>query len=126
MLQFFSIRTNEHISHKESVVGTSANDSNLDPVFFIPSCKAVDDINAISCVQVINSTFSVNSPYLRNAISKVYPQKRDFVNEHVRISGRDDVIRRLPLGRKCGVEKMTRSVDVGAVSRRSTWRVKGR
>jgi len=93
MLQFTSIRTNEHISHEESVVGTSAHDSDLNSIFFIPSCIAVNDVDAIPCVQVIDSTFSVDSPYLEDAVSKKYSAMRRFVAEHVRLFGKYDVMK---------------------------------
>lgn len=64
VFEVLSLRSNEHISHEESVVGTSADDSNLDPILFVPSCKAVYNVDTISGVQVINGTFSVDSPDL--------------------------------------------------------------
>ena len=64
MLKIFSIGSDEHISHKQSVVGTSTNNSDLDLVLLVPSCEAVDNVDSISCVQVINGTFTVDSPDL--------------------------------------------------------------
>jgi hypothetical protein len=64
VLEIFSLRSDEHVSHEQSMVCTSADDSNSDAVFFIPSCESVDNINAVSGVQIIDSTLSVDSPDL--------------------------------------------------------------
>ena len=50
VLKVFSLRPNEHVTHEESMVGTSADNPDLDSIFFVPSCKTIDDINAVSCV----------------------------------------------------------------------------
>jgi len=54
----------KHVPHEESMVGTSANNTDVDPVAFIPSCKSINDVNAATGVQVIDGTFSVDSPNL--------------------------------------------------------------
>jgi hypothetical protein len=64
VLEVFSVRTDEHVAHEKSVVCTSAHDSDLDPVLLVPSCKTVDDVDAISGVEVVDGTFSVDSPDL--------------------------------------------------------------
>jgi hypothetical protein len=64
MLKIFSIRANKHISHEQSMVGTSADNSNFDLVLLVPSCKSVDDVDSISCVQVVNGSLTVDSPDL--------------------------------------------------------------
>lgn len=46
------------------MVGTRADNSDVDSVTLIPTSIAIDDVDSIPCVQVINSTFSVNFPYL--------------------------------------------------------------
>jgi hypothetical protein len=53
-------RAYQHIVHEESVVGTSTNDSYFDAIFRIPPCISVKDIDIITSVQVIDSTFTVN------------------------------------------------------------------
>ena len=65
VLKIFSFRADKHVAHEKSVVGTSADDSDPDPVFLVPSCKTVDNVNSVSCVEVINSTFTVDSPNLK-------------------------------------------------------------
>jgi hypothetical protein len=64
VLKIFPFRADKHVAHEKSVVGTSADNSDLDPVFLVPSCKTVDDVNSVSCVEIINSTFTVDSPNL--------------------------------------------------------------
>src|ERR1700733_858446 len=50
VLQLFSCRAYEHIAHEQRVVGSSSNDSNIDPVTLIPSSIAINDIDAVSSV----------------------------------------------------------------------------
>ena len=64
MLKLFSVGSNEHVAHEESMVGTRAYDSDPDSVFFIPSCKTIYNIDAVSCVEVINGSLSVDPPDL--------------------------------------------------------------
>ena len=64
MLQLFPRRTDEHIPHEKCMVRSCADDSDVDSVAFIPSSKTIDDVNAIPCVQVIDSAFSVDFPDL--------------------------------------------------------------
>lgn len=64
VLQVFSLRSDEHVAHEESMVGTSTDNPDSDAVLLVPSCEAVDDIDAVSCVQVINSSLSVDFPDL--------------------------------------------------------------
>ena len=66
VFEIFAFGSDEHVSHDESMVGTSTHDSDLDSVLLIPSCKAVDNVDAVSCVQVINGTFTVDSPDLED------------------------------------------------------------
>jgi len=64
VLEVFRVRADQHVAHKESMVGTSANDSDLDAVFLVPSCETVDHVNTISGVEVVDGTFAVDSPDL--------------------------------------------------------------
>ena len=47
------------------MVGTSTNDPDVDAISLIPPCKAIHHIDAVTCVQVVDSTFSINFPDLR-------------------------------------------------------------
>jgi hypothetical protein len=64
MLKIFPIRSDEHITHEESMIGTGADNADLYSVLLVPSCETVDDVDAVSCVQVVNSSLSVDSPDL--------------------------------------------------------------
>ena len=58
------LRSDEHVAHEQGMIGTSANDSDPDAVLLVPSCKSVDNVDTISGVEVINSTFTIDSPDL--------------------------------------------------------------
>ena len=66
MLQLISRRPNQHVAHEESVVGTGADDPHPDPVAHIPAREAVDDVDAIPGVEVVDGTFTVDPPDLRS------------------------------------------------------------
>lgn len=68
VVEIFPIRPDEHVAHEESMVGTSADNADLDTVLLIPSCKAVDNIDAIPGVEVVNCTFAIDSPNLSEQI----------------------------------------------------------
>ena len=51
------------------MVGTSADNPDFDSVLLVPSCEAVHNINAISGVEIIDSTFTVDPPNLDTATS---------------------------------------------------------
>jgi hypothetical protein len=72
MFEVFAFRADKHVTHEESMVGTSTNDSDLNSVFLVPASKSIDNIDAVPGVQVINGTFSVDSPNLneKTQISK--------------------------------------------------------
>jgi len=56
------------------VVGTSTDNTNADSVALVPSSITIDDIDAISCVEVVNGTFTVDFPDLQRMIS-IEPNK---------------------------------------------------
>ena len=64
MLKFFSGRPNEHVSHEQRVVGSCTNDPYPNPVPLVPTGISVNDIDTIPSIQVVNSSFPVNLPYL--------------------------------------------------------------
>ena len=71
VLKFFTIGSNKHVAHEKSVIGTSADDSNLNLVILIPSCKAIDNVDPISRIKIINCPLTINSPDLLKRISVV-------------------------------------------------------
>lgn len=46
------------------MVGASTDDSNVDSVSLVPTRISIDNINAISGIEIIDSSFSVNFPDL--------------------------------------------------------------
>lgn len=56
--------SDEHVAHEEGMVGTSANNTNVDAVAGVPAGETVDDVDAVAGVEVVNGTLAVNSPYL--------------------------------------------------------------
>lgn len=64
MLKLLWLGPYKHISHEESMVGTSANDADIDPVAFIPTSETIHDIDTTTSVQIIYGTFSVDPPNL--------------------------------------------------------------
>ena len=44
-LQLFGCRSDKHIGHEESVIGTSAHDSDSDPFLGIPTSVAIDYVD---------------------------------------------------------------------------------
>lgn len=64
VFQFLSLGSDKHVSHEQGVVGTSADDSDVDSVSLIPSSKSIDDVDSVPGVKVIDSTFSVDLPDL--------------------------------------------------------------
>lgn len=56
--------SDKHVAHEEGMVGTSANNTNIDAVARVPAGETVDDIDAVAGVEIVNGTLAVNSPYL--------------------------------------------------------------
>ena len=65
MFELFPSRPNKHVSHKESVVGTGADNPHPDAVLLIPTGISIDDINPRAGVQVVDSAFPVDFPDLQ-------------------------------------------------------------
>jgi hypothetical protein len=47
------------------MVGARADDTDVDTVSLIPAGITIDDIDAVTGVEVVNSTFTVDTPDLR-------------------------------------------------------------
>lgn len=59
------------------MIGTGADDADIDPIPLIPSGIAIDDIDSRPGVEVVDSAFSVDFPYLevmkKKAVSEPVP-----------------------------------------------------
>lgn len=64
VLQLFPRGTDEHVVHEQGMVGTRADDTHVDAVALVPASKTINDIDAVSGVEVVDSTFAVNTPDL--------------------------------------------------------------
>lgn len=64
VLELLAGRADEHVSHEEGMVGASADDTDADSVLFVPASIAVNDIDAVAGVEVVDSTLSVDFPDL--------------------------------------------------------------
>ena len=64
VLELLARRPDEHVPHEERVVGARADDAHPDPVLLIPSRVAVDDVDAIPGVEVVDGTLAVDLPHL--------------------------------------------------------------
>jgi len=42
------------------MVGSGADNANIDPVAFIPTCEAIDNVDSISGVEIVDCTLSVD------------------------------------------------------------------
>jgi hypothetical protein len=47
------------------MVGTGADDTHADPVLLIPASVTVNDVDAVTGVEVVDSTLTVDLPDLR-------------------------------------------------------------
>lgn len=65
MRELFLGWANEHSPHEEGVVGTSAHNADIESIALVPPGKAVNDIDAISGVEVVDGAFSIDAPDLR-------------------------------------------------------------
>jgi hypothetical protein len=51
------------------VVGTSADHTDIDAVALVPAGVAIDNVNAVAGVQVVDGTFTVDTPDLSKELS---------------------------------------------------------
>lgn len=63
-LQLLPRGTDEHVAHEQSMVSAGAHNADTDAVTLVPAGVSINDINAVPCVEVIDGTFSVDSPDL--------------------------------------------------------------
>ena len=58
LAEFFELLerwADQHIVHKQRMVGSGTDDSNLKLVIRIPACKSIEYIYLAACVQIVNS-----------------------------------------------------------------------
>lgn len=64
VFEFLTLGADQHVAHEESVVGTSADNANADAVALIPAGVTIDNIDAVTGVEVVDSTLTVDTPDL--------------------------------------------------------------
>lgn len=87
MLELLTRRADEHIPHEKGMIGTGANDTNANTILLIPASIAVHDVDAISGVEIIDSSLSVDFPDLVIVSIKLFieaerPEKCDEENRN--------------------------------------------
>lgn len=60
VFEFFLSRADQHIAHEQNMIGTRRNHTNLFAILWIPTSKAVKDIQTRMRVEIIDGTFSVD------------------------------------------------------------------
>ena len=53
------------------MVGTGADNANVDAVSLVPAGEAIDDVDSVAGVEVVNGTFTVDTPDLQRENSHV-------------------------------------------------------
>lgn len=64
VLKLVARGTDKHVLHEKGMVGACANDAHLDAVVFIPASVAINDVDAVSGVEVVDGAFAVDLPDL--------------------------------------------------------------
>jgi hypothetical protein len=64
VVELLTLGADQHVAHEESVVGASADNANADAVALIPAGVTIHDIDAVTGVQVVDSTLTVDTPDL--------------------------------------------------------------
>ena len=62
--QLFPRGTDEHVAHEESMVGSSTHDTDIDSISFVPASKAINNVDAVSGVQIVDGSFTIDFPDL--------------------------------------------------------------
>lgn len=87
VLQLLLGGADKHVAHEESMVGTGTDDTDADAVSLVPAGETIDNVDAVTGVEVVDSTLTVDAPDLQIGMPLVT----------VRIM--DDVIWRTPTRR---------------------------
>jgi hypothetical protein len=65
VLKLLTSRADQHVAHEQGVVGASADNADANTVALIPASIAVNDIDAVTGVEVVDSTLTVDAPDLQ-------------------------------------------------------------
>lgn len=64
VLELLARGSDKHVSHEEGMIGAGADDTDADAVLLVPAGEAIDDVDAVSGVEIIDSTLTVDLPDL--------------------------------------------------------------
>jgi hypothetical protein len=64
VLELLAARPDEHVAHEEGMVGASADNANVDAVALVPAGETIDNVDAVTGVEVVDSTLAVDTPDL--------------------------------------------------------------
>lgn len=64
VLQLLAAGPDEHVAHEESMVGTSADNTDVDAVTLVPAGETIDNVDTVAGVEVVDSTLTVDTPHL--------------------------------------------------------------
>lgn len=85
VFKVLSLRADQHVAHEQCVIRTCAHYSHPDAVLLVPTGEAINDIDAVSSVEEVNSSLAVDAPDLIGVLvtmaSKI-PRKRIGQREH--------------------------------------------
>jgi hypothetical protein len=71
VLKLLTSRADQHVAHEQGVVGASADNANANTVALVPASVTIDDIDAVTGVQVVDSTLTVDAPNLQGCIVSI-------------------------------------------------------
>lgn len=72
MFQLFPRGPDKHVSHEEGMVGSGTDDSDVDSVALVPASKAIDNVDTISGVEIIDSSLTVDFPDLHVDSQRIF------------------------------------------------------
>lgn len=64
VLELLAGGADEHVAHEEGVVGSGANNADVDAVALVPAGEAIDDVDAGAGIEVVDGTLAVDFPNL--------------------------------------------------------------
>lgn len=85
VLELLAARPDEHVAHEESMVGASADNANVDAVALVPAGETIDNVDAVTGVEVVDSALAVDTPDLFEMIVSLFGSTFFLFHVHVRV-----------------------------------------
>lgn len=64
VLELLARGPDEHVAHEEGMVGAGADNADVDAIALVPAGEAIDNVDAVAGVQVVDGTLTVDPPDL--------------------------------------------------------------